>query len=63
MLALFLVAAATGVLTYSLLWRRLERRDTALAVRRLAARVDRKRDRGPSAVRASSKPPARCAAC
>jgi tight adherence protein B len=38
MLTLFLVAAATGVLTYALLRQRLERRDTALAVRRLAAR-------------------------
>ena len=38
MLTLFVVAAATGVLTYALLRQRLERRDTALAVRRLAAR-------------------------
>jgi tight adherence protein B len=37
MLTLFLLAAVTGVLTYRLLWQRLERRDTALAVRRLAA--------------------------
>jgi tight adherence protein B len=37
MLTLFVVAAATGILTYRLLWQRLERRDTALAVRRLAA--------------------------
>ena len=38
MLILFLMAAVTGVLTYRLLWQRLQRRDTALAVRRLAAR-------------------------
>jgi tight adherence protein B len=37
MLTLFLVASVTGILTYRLLWQRLERRDTALAVRRLAA--------------------------
>jgi tight adherence protein B len=37
MLTLFLLAAATGVLTYRLLWQHLERRDTAMAVRRLAA--------------------------
>ena len=46
MLTLFVVAAVTAVLTYSLLWRRLERRDTALAVRRLAARRPRKTARG-----------------
>jgi tight adherence protein B len=34
--ACFLVAAATALLTYSYLWARLERRDAALAVRRLA---------------------------
>ena len=39
MLTLFLLATATGVLTYRLLWQRLERRDTALAVRRLSAPV------------------------
>ena len=39
MLTLFLVAAATGVLTYSLAARRLEKRDAALAVRRLGARA------------------------
>jgi tight adherence protein B len=32
----FILALATATLTYSLLWRRLERRDAALAVRRLA---------------------------
>src|ERR1039457_2342632 len=32
MLALFLVAAATGGLTYALLWQRLERRDTQVVV-------------------------------
>ena len=32
----FLLAAATAMLTYGLLWKRLERRDAALAVRRLA---------------------------
>jgi tight adherence protein B len=37
MLTLFLLAAVTGVLTYRMLWQRLERRDTALAVRRLSA--------------------------
>jgi tight adherence protein B len=37
MLTLFLLSAFTAVLTYRLLWQRLERRDTALAVRRLAA--------------------------
>lgn len=47
MLALFLVAAATGVLTNTLLWHRLQRRDTALAVRRLAAPVEKEdADRG-----------------
>ncbi len=44
MRALFLVAATTAVLTYCLLWRRLERKDTARATRRLAARVDSKKD-------------------
>jgi tight adherence protein B len=39
---LFLVAAATGVLTYTLIWQHLERRDTALAVRRLATSVGQK---------------------
>jgi len=34
---LFLLVASTGMLTYGMLSRRLERRDTALAVRRLAA--------------------------
>ena len=33
----FAVAVATALLTYTLLWRRLERRDQAAAVRRLAA--------------------------
>jgi tight adherence protein B len=33
----FAVAAITAVVTYTLLWRRLQQRDTALAVRRLAA--------------------------
>jgi tight adherence protein B len=37
MLTLFLLASVTGVVTYRLLWQRLERRDTAQAVRRLAA--------------------------
>ena len=37
MVATFLVAAVTGVWTYRLVWQRLERRDTGLAVRRLAA--------------------------
>jgi tight adherence protein B len=35
--AYFLVALVTAVLTFSYLWARLERRDAALAVRRLAA--------------------------
>ena len=39
MLTLFLVAATTAVLTYSLVARRLEKRDAILAVRRLAPRV------------------------
>lgn len=47
MLTLFLVAAATGVLTYVLLRQRLERRDTALAVRRLATRPAGKENAGP----------------
>lgn len=46
MLTLFLLASATGVLTYSLLWQRLEHRDTALAVRRLAARAAEKENAG-----------------
>lgn len=37
MLMLFMLAAFTAVGTYTLLWRRLERRDTALVVKRLAA--------------------------
>jgi tight adherence protein B len=36
MLTLFVVAAATAMGTYTLLWRRLEQRDKALALRRLA---------------------------
>ena len=39
MLTLFLVAATTAVLTYSLVARHMEKRDAALAVRRLAPRV------------------------
>ena len=35
MLSVFLVAAVTAVMTYCLLWRRLENRDTAIAMRRL----------------------------
>jgi tight adherence protein B len=46
MLTLFLVAAATGVLTYTLLWQRLQRRDTAQAVRRLAVRTAGKENAG-----------------
>jgi tight adherence protein B len=46
MLTLFLVAAATGVLTYTLLWQRLQRRDTAQAVRRLAVRAPGKEKAG-----------------
>ena len=38
MLTFFLVAAVTGVATYTLLWRHLQRRDTVTAMRRLAAR-------------------------
>jgi Flp pilus assembly protein TadB len=34
---IFVVAVFTAILTYSLLWRRLQHRDTAHAVRRLAA--------------------------
>jgi tight adherence protein B len=44
--AYFLVALVTAVLTYSYLWARLERRDAALAVRRLAARPREKEERG-----------------
>jgi len=36
MLGLFVVASATAVVTFALLWQRLTRRDAALAVRRLA---------------------------
>src|SRR5215468_10115995 len=39
----FLIAAVTAVLTYSWLWARLERRDAALAVKRLAAPAREKR--------------------
>jgi tight adherence protein B len=39
MLTLFVLAAATGVLTFSLAYHRLEKRDAALAVRRLGARA------------------------
>ena len=46
MLALFLVTAATGVLTYTLIWLRLERRGTALTVRRLAMPAAAKKDTG-----------------
>lgn len=46
MLGVFLVAAATGVLTYALLWQRLDRRKTAQAVQRLAARATEKRQPG-----------------
>ena len=38
---LFLIAASTGLLTYALLWRHLERRGTQMAMRRLAARADK----------------------
>src|SRR5260370_42215703 len=41
---LFLMAAATAVLTYRLLWTVLERRDAALAVRRLSTRTAGKED-------------------
>ena len=46
MVATFLVAAVTGVWTYRLVWQRLERRDTGLAVRRLAARAAEKEPAG-----------------
>lgn len=42
MLSVFLVATLTVVMTYSLLWRRLENRDKAIAMRRLAAVADEK---------------------
>jgi tight adherence protein B len=45
MLSVFLLMAVTGVWTFYLLWQRLERRDTQLAVRRLAAPAAEK---GPS---------------
>jgi tight adherence protein B len=44
--AYFLVALVTAVLTFSYLWARLERRDAALAVRRLAAPQREKEERG-----------------
>ncbi len=44
--AYFLLAAVTAVLTHSWLWAWLERRDAALAVRRLAARPREKEERG-----------------
>jgi tight adherence protein B len=37
MLPLFLIASATALVSFKLMWGRLERRDAALAVRRLAA--------------------------
>ena len=46
MLSLFVVAVATAVLTYSFLYRHLERRHTAQAVRRLAARAAEKEKTG-----------------
>jgi tight adherence protein B len=42
MLTLFLVAAGSAMLCFKLVWARLERRDTALAVRRLALRAPEK---------------------
>src|SRR5215471_12779930 len=45
MAAYFLVAAVTAMLTYSWLWARLGRRDTALAVRRLAVHPRERDDR------------------
>ncbi len=47
MAAYFLIAGLTAVLTYAYLWARLERRDAALAIRRLAAGPREKSDRGP----------------
>jgi tight adherence protein B len=47
MLALVLVATLTALLTYGLLWHRLERHDQALAVRRLAMPVPGKEDAQP----------------
>ncbi|MCU1238961.1 MAG: type secretion system protein [Candidatus Solibacter sp.] len=47
MLPYFLIAGLTAVLTYSYLWARLERRDAALAVRRLAVAERQKSERGP----------------
>jgi tight adherence protein B len=41
-MVLFLLAAVTAVMTYSLVWQRMVRRDTALVVRRLAAPVVQK---------------------
>jgi tight adherence protein B len=46
-LSYFLVAAVTAVLTYSYLWARLERRDLAQAVKRLAPGEREKGARGP----------------
>ena len=56
--AYFLVAAVTALLTYSYLWARLERRDAALAVRRLAVRPrekDERRTRRPRLIDAAGE--------
>jgi tight adherence protein B len=45
MVAYFLIPAVTAVLTYSWLWAQMERRDAALAVRRLAAAPTAKDER------------------
>jgi hypothetical protein len=62
MLSLFVLAVATAVLTYCFLYRHLERRDTAQAVRRLAARAAEKEKTGRRRPRLIG-PPGMCAAC
>ena len=44
-LTIFILAASTALLTYVLLWRHLERRNTALAMRRLVSRAIDKGER------------------
>jgi hypothetical protein len=46
MLTLSLVAAGSAMLCFRLMWARLERRETAVAVRRLALRAPEKTVRG-----------------
>ncbi len=61
MLALVLISATTALVTYGLLWHRLERRDQALAVRRLALPAreneDTQRRRRPRLIEAAAEVP------